>query len=111
MTSRSTTWDPYVYNVQRWLNSNYGQYVESGRFNLVQENGVNGWPTINALIRALQIELGIQVTADNFGNGTVSAFNAAYPTGIHQQADNDETEKKYMVLFREHYFVKVMKQV
>lgn len=94
MTSRSTTGDPYVYNVQRWLNSNYGQYVESGRFNLVQENGVTGWATINALIRALQIELGIQVTADNFGSGTVSAFNTAYPTGIHQQADDDETENK-----------------
>ena len=61
---------------------------------IVEENGKTGWPTIYALIRALQIELGIQVTADNFGNGTINAFKAKYPTGIHQQADGDETEDK-----------------
>ena len=93
MSTRATG-DPYVLNVQEWLNDNYGQYVSSGRFNLVEENGKTGWPTIYALIRALQIELGIQVTADNFGNGTINAFKAKYPTGIHQQADGDETEDK-----------------
>ena len=92
--STRTTGDPYVFNVQHWLNENYGQYVESGRFNLVEENGKTGWATIYALTRAFQIELGIQTTADNFGNGTINAFNSHYPTGIHQQADGDETEDK-----------------
>lgn len=90
----TTTGDPYVFNVQHWLNENYGQYVESGRFNLVEENGKTGWTTIYALTRAFQIELGIQVTADNFGNGTINAFKTKYPTGIHQQADNDESESR-----------------
>ena len=92
--STRTTGDPYVFNVQHWLNENYGQYVESGRFNLVEENGKTGWATIYALTRAFQIELGIQATADNFGNGTINAFNSHYPTGIHQQADGDETEDR-----------------
>ena len=92
--STRTTGDPYVFNVQHWLNENYGQYVASGRFNLVEENGKTGWATIYALTRAFQIELGIQVTADNFGNGTINAFKTKYPTGIHQQADGDETEDR-----------------
>lgn len=92
--STMTQGDPYVFNVQHWLNENYGQYVESGRFNLVEENGKTGWTTIYALTRAFQIELGIQVTADNFGNGTINAFKAKYPTGIHQQANGDETKDK-----------------
>lgn len=92
--STRTTGDPYVFNVQHWLNTNYGQYVESGRFNLVTENGKTGWATIYALTRAFQIELGIQVTADNFGNGTINAFKTKYPTGIHQQADGDNSEDR-----------------
>ena len=92
--STRTTGNPYVFNVQHWLNENYGQYVASGRFNLVEENGKTGWATIYALTRAFQIELGIQVTADNFGNGTINAFKTKYPTGIHQQADGDETEDR-----------------
>lgn len=90
----TATGDPYVLNVQEWLNANYGDYVSSGRFNLVTENGKISWNTIYGLIRALQIELGIQATADNFGTGTINAFNAKYPTGIHQQEDGDETEDK-----------------
>ena len=92
--STTTVGDPYVFNVQHWLNTNYGQYVESGRYNLIQENGKTGWATINAMIRALQIELGISVTADNFGDGTVQAFNKNYPSGVHQQQDDDSSEKK-----------------
>lgn len=92
--SMKTVGDPYVFNVQHWLNNNYGQYVQSGRFNLIEENGKTGWATIYALTRALQIQLGIAVTADNFGKGTIAAFEEKYPSGIHQQADDDETEDK-----------------
>ena len=56
--------DEMVYYVQKWLNQTYGN---DSRFNLVNENGKTGWNTINGLIRAMQIELGIQNTADNFG--------------------------------------------
>ena len=56
--------DEMVYQTQRWLNRTYG---DDHRFNCIEENGQTGWPTIYALTRALQIELGIQNTADNFG--------------------------------------------
>lgn len=43
------------------------------------------------MIRALQIELGIQETADNFGDGTISKFKQRYPNGVVPQEDNDNT--------------------
>lgn len=86
MAEKATNGDPYVLNVQKWLNSTYGN---DSRFNTVTENGKTGWSTIYALTRALQIELGIQVTADNFGNGTINAFKSQYPNGVQQQASGD----------------------
>ena len=56
--------DQMVLQTQQWLNNTYGN---DSRFNRVEENGQTGWATIYALTRALQIELGIQATADNFG--------------------------------------------
>ena len=88
MVEKTTTGDPYVYNVQKWLNDTYGS---DSRFNTVTENGRTGWATIYALTRALQIELGIQNTADNFGNGTQSLFKSKYPNGVKQQSDDDES--------------------
>lgn len=93
MTETVTQGDPYVYNVQRWLNNTYQGYTSSGRYEEVVENGKVTWDTIYGLIRALQIELGIQETADNFGSGTESAFCNQYPNGIHQQDDDDDSEK------------------
>lgn len=90
MALKATTGDPYVLNVQKWLNETYkGKkgYTE------INENGKTGWPTIYGLLHALQIELGITSTANNFGSGTISKFNSKYPNGIKQQNDND-TEKK-----------------
>ncbi len=90
MAEKATTGDPYVLAVQEWVNETYrGKtgYTE------IQENGKTGWPTIYALLHALQIELGITATADNFGAGTISAFNNKYPNGVQQQADDDETKK------------------
>ena len=56
--------DQMVLKTQQWLNSTYGNKTGFGS---VQETGNTGWDTINALIRALQIELGITATANNFG--------------------------------------------
>jgi len=91
MIKMATTGDPYVKNVQHWLNDNYGS---DSRFNRLEEDGYVGWGTINGLIRALQIELGIQQTADNFGTGTINAFNSKFPKGIVQQEDDDKSENK-----------------
>ncbi len=88
MAEKTTTGDPYVYNVQKWLNETYGS---DSRFNTVTENGKTGWSTIYALTRALQIELGIQSTADNFGNGTQNAFKSKFPNGVKQQSDDDKS--------------------
>ena len=69
----SNTGDPMVRATQIWLNRTYG---DDTRFNIIPENvyGRTGWTTIYALTRALQIELGIQNTADNFGPTTQRLF-------------------------------------
>ena len=82
--------DPYVLNVQQWVNNTYKG--KTG-YSEIPENGKTGWTTIYALLHALQIELGITATADNFGNGTINAFNRDYPNGVEQQDDNDTTKK------------------
>lgn len=76
--------DEMVLKTQQWLNKTYG---DDARYNRVAEDGRTGWPTIYALTRALQIELGIATTADNFGPTTRSRFSEKYPSGIVQQAD------------------------
>lgn len=63
--------DLMVLKTQQWLNATYKN--ETG-FGSVVEDGKTGWGTVNALIRALQIELGITATANNFGAGTQSRF-------------------------------------
>lgn len=74
--------DQMVLKTQQFLNAMYGG--NSG-YNQVEENGNTGWATIYALTRALQIELGIVNTADNFGSGTKAAFEARFPNGIIEQ--------------------------
>lgn len=90
MANNEVVGDPYVFYTQKWLNDTYGN---DSRFNTVTENGKTGWATIYALTRALQIELGIQSTADNFGNGTQKAFKTQYPNGVQQQSSDDKTKK------------------
>ena len=92
-----TPGDPYVYNVQVWLNSTYGN---DSRYNIISENGLTGWSTIYALTRALQIELGIEQTADNFGPTTVAKFNQQFPNGVLQQADDDESESNIYAIIQ-----------
>lgn len=59
--------DEMVYKTQQWLNATYRGKTGFGS---VAETGATGWDTVNGLIRALQIELGITATANNFGPGT-----------------------------------------
>lgn len=80
--------DPMVLMTQEWLNATYGGYT--GRYNIIPENGKTGWTTIYGLTRALQIELGIQSTADNFGPTTQSLFSNKYPNGVKQQTEGDQ---------------------
>lgn len=62
-----------VQHTQNWLNATYGGHPQ---WNHVTESGFTGWETIFGLIRGLQIELGINTLADNFGAGTTSAFTS-----------------------------------
>lgn len=91
MAVKAETGDPYIRNVQVWLNNNFG---DDSRYNKIEENGKIGWATINAMIRGLQIELGIKVTADNFGNGTKNAFKSKYKNGIVEQTSSDGDPQK-----------------
>lgn len=76
--------DAMVRATQIWLNRTYGTDT---RFDIIPETvyGKTGWTTIYALTKALQIELGIQATANNFGPSTQSRFNSTFPTGVHPQ--------------------------
>lgn len=65
--------DAMVRDTQQWLNTTYGGHAQWRR---VSEDGFTGWGTMFALIRGLQIELGITSLSDNFGSGTASAFTS-----------------------------------
>ena len=67
--------DQAVLAAQKWVNDTY-----SGRagYSRVDENGKTGWPTMHALTRALQLELGITATSNNFGPGTLSNLEGQY---------------------------------
>jgi len=64
--------DSLVLQTQQWLNKTYGNV--SG-YQKVTEDGKTGWPTIYALIRGLQHELGIKELSDNFGDTTKKLYN------------------------------------
>jgi len=89
--------DTMVKATQVYLNAMYGG--NSG-YNVIEADGNTGWTTIYALIRALQIELGITATADNFGATTISKFNAKYPNGIKQQNSTDTTEDRVYAIIQ-----------
>lgn len=70
--------DERVLQVQQWLNWNYSGVTG---YNEIPEDGRTGIVTVRALIHALQIELGIQETSNNFGPETMRRF-----PGLRKQA-------------------------
>ncbi len=97
--------DNFILHTQQWLNETYGN---DSRFQIVEENGKVGWPTIRALTRALQIELGLQegVVNGTFGPTTTYEFNSFYPDGIKQQDDNDSSESNVYAIIQGALFCK-----
>ena len=88
--------DPMVLATQQWLNKTY---KGKAGYTSIKENGETGWDTIYALLHALQIELGITATADNFGPGTQQRFKNRWPNGIKQQKDGaQETSNVYGII-------------
>ncbi|MFI9755561.1 glycoside hydrolase domain-containing protein [Streptomyces collinus] len=67
--------DPMVLRAQKFVNSVYGSRTGT----TVQETGEADWPTLYALTRALQYELGITALSDSFGPTTLSTLTAKYP--------------------------------
>ena len=90
--------DAMVLKTQQWLNKTYEG--KTGYGSRIPESGFTGWTTIYALTRALQIELGITSTANNFGPSTISKFNARFPNGIQQQSISDETESNIYAIIQ-----------
>ena len=82
--------DQMVLLTQKWLNETYGG--KTGYGNNISEDGITGQGTVNALLRAFQIELGITNTANSFGNTTISKFKTQFPNGISPQDDSDVSE-------------------
>ena len=82
--------DQKVLEVQRWMNTTY-----FGNKNWVQveTDGETGIKTVAGLIRALQIELGLDVDG-SFGPGTKSAFNSLYPNGLSKNIIADTQQQK-----------------
>jgi len=62
--------DANVQKVQNWLNSTYGS---NSTFRALTPDGMAGNSTCTALVKALQIELGLSVDG-SFGTGTANAF-------------------------------------
>lgn len=64
--------DPWVLEVQQWLNKTYGDVPSFGS---VPEDGRTGWDTVYGLIRAVQHELGITELVNNFGETTSALWD------------------------------------
>lgn len=74
--------DLWVQKVQKWLNEEYSGkngYVD------ISEDGIVGLGTCKALIRAMQIELGISTPNGTFGPATIAAFKTV---GITENTTN-----------------------
>jgi peptidoglycan hydrolase-like protein with peptidoglycan-binding domain len=69
--------DEMVLRAQRFINGTYGDVPGITK---VAETGVVDWPTLYALTRALQYELGITALSDNFGPTTLARLTATWPS-------------------------------
>ena len=85
-----------VKDAQKWLNDNFGS---SAGWVEVDEDGVAGYNTMVAFVRALQILLRIDVDG-GFGNGTKQAYNNLFGDGLSEinNADNNFTVKMIISL-------------
>ena len=77
--------DLLVQEAQRWLNDTYGHVAGFGR---IEITGRTGWPTMYALINALQIELGITALSPAFGPTTMARLDALGPISEATQNKN-----------------------
>lgn len=69
--------DEMVLAAQKFINETYEGVTGIPQ---VEENGLTGWPTMYALTRCLQYELGITTLSDNFGTTTLSTLTSRWPS-------------------------------
>lgn len=67
--------DPWVLDTQIWLNTTYSWHPD---WETVPQDGSTGWPTVEGLTRALQVELGISSLSSNFGPTTLAELTSQY---------------------------------
>lgn len=79
--------DPWVQSVQIWYNT---EYQGKNGYVAIDEDGIVGSGTCKALIRALQIELGVPSPNGNFGPDTARRFTN---TGIDEHTTNQNLIK------------------
>jgi peptidoglycan hydrolase-like protein with peptidoglycan-binding domain len=78
--------DPWIVTVQNYINTTYAG-TPVGQ---VEVTGRTGWPTMYALTRALQRELGITQLSSTFGPGTVSALDAYGAIGLFEDTKTSD---------------------
>ncbi len=69
--------DEMVLAAQRFINTTYENVPGIPP---VEEDGKTGWPTMYALTRCLQYELGISALSDSFGPTTLSTLQSRWPS-------------------------------
>jgi peptidoglycan hydrolase-like protein with peptidoglycan-binding domain len=67
--------DQAVLAAQNWVNRTYSNRAG---YTPVEPDGITGWSTMYALTKALQLELGITATSNNFGSGTLTKLEEQY---------------------------------
>lgn len=72
-----------VKDAQKWLNTTF---KDRNGWVTIEEDGVAGYNTMVGFVRALQIELGLEVDG-GFGNATKLAFNSRYPRGLGEETE------------------------
>lgn len=70
--------DELVRRAQRFINTTYGNGATLG-ISKLDEDGQTGWPTMYALTRALQYEMGISPLSNAFGPTTLATLQSRYP--------------------------------
>ncbi|GGS05304.1 hypothetical protein GCM10010252_49990 [Streptomyces aureoverticillatus] len=70
--------DELVRRAQRFINTTYNNGAALG-ISKLPEDGRTGWPTMYALTRALQYEMGIKSLSNAFGPTTLSTLESKFP--------------------------------
>ncbi len=81
-----------VKTLQTWLNNRYGS---NSSFVRVDEDGIVGYKTYKALVRAVQIELNVSPVDGLWGDGTSAAFPAL---SINSDSSNEKTSRLIYIL-------------